>query len=178
MATKKAILEAYMLLSSNAQLIDKDKDKNALKVLLKSWEFVFRDIDDRALGAGVVRFLTEVTEVNRSMVISAKLRELCLPKAIPFNENIVPQVISKMFTAWYDEKQWKKLKEEVDPSLWQIIIDYPFTAIRESTTEQLPTIYAQIRNDYRAKHQQREAEEHNRQLEMLKQTQNLLTEQT
>lgn len=167
MATKKAILEAYTLLAINAKLIDQGTDHKQLNILLKSWEFAFNEIDDRTLGYAVERFLKEVKEVNRSMVISAKILELCSPLEKPFNEFIVPQTINKMIEASRSLETWKKLKAETDPLLWEIIEDYPFSAIQEGTTEQLPTIYSQIRNDYRLRYQAEQVEIHNQRLKTL-----------
>lgn len=166
MASRMAIIQAYKLISINAPLV-RASDDETLKLLIRSWEIAFKDIDDLALGYGVERFIKEVAEVNRSMVISAKLLELCKPKKIPFNEFIVPEVINKMFKAWYHEDDWKKLKAETDPLLWQIIEDYPFTVIRETSSDMLPTIYAQIRQDYKLRHEKKLVEEHNQKLEQL-----------
>lgn len=171
MASRMAILQAYKLISINAPLV-RASDDETLKLLIRSWEIAFKDIDDLALGYGVERFIKEVAEVNRSMVISAKLLELCKPKKIPFNEFIVPEVINKMFKAWYDVNEWKKLKSETDPLLFKIIEDYPFTVIRETSTEQMPTVYAQIRNDYKLRYQKQQVEEHNKRLEMLENKKN------
>ncbi len=166
MASRIAILQAYKLISVNAPLV-KAPDDESLKLLLQSWEIAFDEIDDLTLGYGVKRFIKEVTEVNRSMVISSKILELCRAKETPFNEFIVPQVLTKMFEAWYHEDAWKKIKSETDPLLWEVIYDYPFSAIRECSTDQLPTIYSQIRNDYRLRHEKKLVEEHNQKLEQL-----------
>lgn len=167
MATKKAILQAYYLISANAKLVDEGNDEK-FKILIRSWEIAFRNIDDNQLGYAVERFLTEVTEVNRSMVVSAKLLELCQPKERPFNENIVPSVIGQLILNWRDENKLIQIKAETDPLLWKIIVDYPFSVIKEASNEQLPTIYAQIRNDYRTRYLTLKAEEHNKKLEQLK----------
>ena len=167
MATKKAILQAYYLISANAKLVDEGNDEK-FKILIRSWEIAFRNIDDKTLGFAVERFLTEVTEVNRSMVVSAKLLELCQPMEKPFNENIVPSVIGQLILNWRDEDKLIQIKAETDPLLWKIIVDYPFSVIKEASNEQLPTIYAQIRNDYKTRYQTQKAEEHNRRLELLK----------
>lgn len=167
MASKEAILQAYCLISVNAPLVKAEDDKK-LAILLRSWRIAFKEIDDTTLGYGVERFIKEVTEVNRSMVISAKLLELCKPKEKPFNEYIVAETINKMFSAWYKETEWKKLKAETDPLLFEIIQNYPFSVIRETSSEMLPSVYAQIRNDYKLRYQAKEAEEHNQKLELLK----------
>ena len=171
MASKIAILQAYKLISANAPLV-KAQTEEDLRILLRSWFVAFNMLDDQTLGYGVRRFLEEVPEVNRAMVVSAKILELCKPKLIPFNEFIVPEVINKMFKAWYDVNEWKKLKSETDPLLFKIIEDYPFTVIRETSTEQMPTVYAQIRNDYKLRYQKQQVEEHNKRLEMLENKKN------
>ena len=148
-------------------MIDQGTDHKQLNILLRSWEYAFDEVDDQTLGYAVSRFLKEVTEVNRSMVLSAKILELCKPMEKPFNEFIVPEVINKMFSAWYKPDDWKKLKAEVDPLLWNIIEAYPFTAIRETPSDQLPTIYSQIRNDYRLRYQAKQVELHNQRLKAL-----------
>ena len=104
-------LQAYYLISANAKLVEDGNDER-FKLLIRSWEIAFRNIDDNQLGYAVERFLTEVTEVNRSMVVSAKLLELCQPKERPFNENIVPSVIGQLILNWRDENRLvKKLSE-------------------------------------------------------------------
>lgn len=168
MASRIAILQAYKLISINAPLV-KAPDDDSLRLLMRSWEIAFNNIDDITLGYAVERFIKEVAEVNRSMVISAKLLELCSHKELPFNEFIVPETINKMFAAWYHENDWKKLKSETDPLLWQIIENYPFSVIKETASEQLPTIYAQIRNDYKLRFQQKQIIEHNKKLELMQQ---------
>ena len=166
MASRMAIIQAYKLISVNAPLV-KAPDNESLKILIRSWEIAFKNIDDVTLGYGVERLLSEIPEINRSTVVSSKILELCKPKEIPFNEFVVPEVINKMFKAWYHEEDWKKLKAETDPLLWQIIEDYPFTAIRETSSDMLPTIYAQIRQDYKLRHEKKLVEEHNQKLEQL-----------
>lgn len=168
MASRKAIVLAYEIIAANAPLVRTDNDLT-YKTLIHSWEIAFDDIDDSTLSRGVERFIKEVTEVNRAMVISSKIRELSLPKPVPFNEFIVAEVVNKMFSAWYHEEEWKKLKAETDPLLWQIIEDYPFTVIRETSSDQLPTVYAQIRNDYKLRYQKKQIEEHNRTLKLMEQ---------
>lgn len=166
MASRIAILQAYKLISVNAPLV-KAPDDESLKLLLHSWEFAFKNIDDVTLGYGVERFLREIPEANRSMVFSAKLLDLCRPKEIPFNEYVVPEVINKMLKAWNSADEWKKLKSETDPILFRLIEEYPFTVIRETSSDMLPTIYAQIRQDYRLRHEKKLVEEHNQKLEQL-----------
>lgn len=161
-----AIIQAYKLISVNAPLV-KAPDDDSLKLLIRSWEIAFRNIDDTTLGYGVERFITEITEVNRSMVVSSKILELCNPKEIPFNEFVVPEVINKMFKAWNSADEWKKLKSDTDPLLFKLIEEYPFTVIRETSSEMLPTIYSQIRQDYRLRHEKKLVEEHNKKLEQL-----------
>lgn len=166
MASRMAIIQAYKLISVNAPLV-KAPDDDSLKLLIRSWEIAFRNIDDTTLGYGVERFITEITEVNRSMVVSSKILELCNPKEIPFNEFVVPEVINKMFKAWNSADEWKKLKSDTDPLLFKLIEEYPFTVIRETSSEMLPTIYSQIRQDYRLRHEKKLVEEHNKKLEQL-----------
>ena len=166
MASRMAIIQAYKLISVNAPLV-KAPDDDSLKLLIRSWEIAFRNIDDPTLGYGVERFITEITEVNRSMVVSSKILELCNPKEIPFNEFVVPEVINKMFKAWNSADEWKKLKSDTDPLLFKLIEEYPFTVIRETSSEMLPTIYSQIRQDYRLRHEKKLVEEHNKKLEQL-----------
>lgn len=167
MASRIAIFQAYKLISVNAPLV-KAQDNETLNLLIRSWEIAFKDIDDLTLGYGVERFIKEVVEVNRSMVISAKILELCKPKEKPFNENEVTEAVSKMIDSYYSFEKWKKTKGEIDPLLFKIIEDYPFQAIREASIEMLPAIYAQLRNDYRLRFQAKKAEEHNKMLEQLK----------
>lgn len=166
MASRMAIIQAYKLISVNAPLV-KAPDDESLKLLIRSWEIAFKNIDDVTLGYGVERFITEITEVNRSMVVSSKILELCNPKEIPFNEFVVPEVINKMFKAWNSADEWKKLKSDTDPLLFKLIEEYPFTVIRETSSEMLPTIYSQIRQDYRLRHEKKLVEEHNKKLEQL-----------
>lgn len=166
MASKKALLMAYEVIAANAPLIRADSD-HAYKIMIHSWNMALADIDDKSLAIGVERFLKEVTEVNRSMVISAKLRELCLPQKAPFNEYIVTRTINQIIQAGRDIEALKALKAETEPLLWEVIMDYPYEAIQTASLEQLPTIYAQVRNDYRLRHMKQQAEKHNETLRLM-----------
>jgi hypothetical protein len=166
MASRQAIVMAYKLISANAPLV-KAPDNESLMILIRSWEIAFKSIDDITLGYGVERLLSEISEINRSTVVSAKILELCKPKEKPFNEYIVTEAINKLMDSYVSPDKWKKAKAEIDPLLFKLIEDYPFVAIREASTEMLPAIYSQLRNDYKLRYQAQKIEEHNRKLEQL-----------
>lgn len=168
MASKKAIANAYARISANCPLAKKDNATD-LAILLDTWEVVFSDLSDIELAVGVRRFLTEITEVNRSMVISAKLRELSLPAQVPFNENSIVDTVRKFIeNGQYDADGYRKIKASSDPLAVEVIENYGLQYIREAGSEQLSTIYAQLRNDYRNRWLQQKVMTENKRLEAYK----------
>lgn len=168
MASKKAILNAYARISANCSLA-KRENASDLAILLDTWQVVFADLSDVDLAVGVRRFLTEVSEVNRSMVISAKLRELSLPQQVPFNENSIVETAKKLVEVGiYDLDAYRKVRDEQDKLAVEIVEGYGIDSIRNAGSEQLPTIYAQLRNDYKNRFQQKKIMQENQKFEAYK----------
>lgn len=168
MASKEAIIQAYSLISANAPLVKAQNEKD-LAILLRSWTIVFEKIDDETLGIGVKRFINEITEVNRSMVISAKLKDLCKKKEIPFNEYDIVKVVAKLRAVGrHDTDSLLKIKKECDPLIWETIEIFGVDFIFNLNYDQLATVNSQLRDAYRLAHKQNEAIEHNKRIEELK----------
>ena len=167
MASKKAILNAYARISANCSLAKRDNPSD-LAILLDTWQVVFEDLTDVQLAVGVRRFLTEVTEVNRSMVISAKIRELALPAQVPFNENEIVDVAKRLIgIGIYNLEAYKKQKALEDPLAVEVIENYGLEVIRNTEVSNLSTVYAQLRNDYRNRYQKQQTFLTNKNLEKL-----------
>lgn len=167
MASKKAILNAYARISANCSLAKRENPSD-LAILLDTWQVVFEDLTDVQLAVGVRRFLTEVGEVNRSMVISAKLRELALPAQVPFNENEIVDVAKRLIgIGIYNLEAYKKQKALEDPLAVEIIENYGLDVIRNSDIGSLPTVYAQLRNDYKNRYWKQKTNKENKRLEDL-----------
>lgn len=167
MASKKAILNAYARISANCSLAKRENPSD-LAILLDTWQVVFEDLTDVQLSVGVRRFLTEVTEVNRSMVISAKLRELALPSRLPFNENEIVGAAKRLVgISIYNPEAYKKQKALEDPLAVEVIENYGLEVIRNTEVSNLSTVYAQLRNDYRNRYQKQQTFLTNKNLEKL-----------
>ncbi len=167
MASKKAILNAYARISANCSLAKRENPSD-LAILLDTWQVVFEDLTDVQLSVGVRRFLTEVGEVNRSMVISAKLRELALPAQVPFNENEIVEVAKRLIgIGIYDIEGYKRQKRLENPLAVEVIENYGLDVIRNSDTSNLPTIYAQLRNDFRNRYFKQKTDFENKKLKDL-----------
>ncbi len=178
MASKKAILNAYARISANCSLAKRENPSD-LAILLDTWQVVFEDLTDLQLAVGVRRFLTEVTEVNRSMVISAKLRELASPSKLPFNENEIVDVAKRLVgIGIYNPEAYKKQKALEDPLAVEVIENYGLEVIRNAEVGNLSTVYAQLRNDYRNRFMKQKTESENKKLAELtfRQEQSLLLE--
>ena len=167
MASKEAILLAYELISANAPLV-KAQDKN-LAILLRSWFSVLIKIDDETLAIGVERFLSEITEVNRSMVISAVLKKLCEPEEEPFNEYEIVEVVAKLRAVGrHDINGLMKIKSECKPLIWRTIENFGVDYIFNLTYEQLATVNSQLRDAYKLTYRQNEVKRSNERFYELK----------
>lgn len=165
MASKNAVAQCYNLLSANVPIIKAQTNKD-LMLLLTSWQMALEDLSDTELFAATKRFLKEVTDVNRGVVITKLLIDLAKPKELPFDSGEVINIFTRLLEAPNEQKLplYKQLKQE-NPEAIEIIDRYGYTNIAQGNVS---VMYSQLKKDYEALVNQRKTVKQNELLESYK----------
>lgn len=165
MASKNAILQCYNLLSANVPIIKAQTNKD-LMIVLGSWQMALEDLTDTELFASTKRFLKEVTDVNRGVVITKLLIDLAKPQQMPFDGGEVIEIVNKLMQipdcAKYDEFQ--KLKKE-NPLACEAIERYGWANIQNGNSA---VVFSQLKKEYETLHQKQQTINNNGKLEAYK----------